>query len=273
MSSEQLLHSPLGKQSQYVTDYDAGQLCPISRENTWKEYGYKESPYTGFDIWNAYELSWLNEKGLPIVVIAEIWIPVSSPNLIESKSLKLYLNSFSQTKFKNTEQVCKTLESDLSACAGELVKVNLFPVNSNQCPSGNFEGICLDDLDINIEVYNRNADLLKATEAPVINEKLYSHLLKTNCPVTGQPDWGSIYIEYSGNPIEHTSLLKYIVSYRKHGDFHEQCTENIFLDIMQQCQPDELTVYTRYLRRGGLDINPYRSTKNDLPKNLRLFRQ
>jgi len=273
MSSEQLLNSPLGKLSHYVTEYDPGQLCPIPRVNTWEEFGYEKSPYTGCDIWNAYELSWLNEKGLPLVVIAEIWIPVESLNLIESKSFKLYLNSFSQTKFKDIDQVSEILESDLSACAGGVVKVNLLPVNSKQYQSADIEGTCLDDQDISIEVYHRDANLLEAAETRVTNEKLYSHLLKTNCPVTGQPDWGSISIEYTGKQIVHTSLLKYIISYRTQTDFHEQCTENIFLDIMQHCQPDELAVYTRYLRRGGLDINPYRSTKNEQPQNLRLFRQ
>jgi 7-cyano-7-deazaguanine reductase len=273
MSSDQLLQSPLGKQSLYVSQYDPGQLCPIPRHLTWKEYAYSQSPYFGLDIWNAYEISWLNSKGLPQVAVGEFRIPLSTPNLIESKSFKLYLNSFNQTKISNKDQLCKILESDISACAGELVKVKLFAMNHVQVTIQELGGMCLDDLDVKIEVYKRDARLLHINDEPVLNEKLYSHLLKTNCPVTGQPDWGSVYIEYSGKSIEHSSLLKYIVSYREHCDFHEQCVENIFLDIMQQCQPDELTVYARYLRRGGLDINPYRSTKNNLPDNSRLIRQ
>ncbi len=273
MSSEQLSNSPLGKQTGIVTNYDPGQLCPIPRVRTWEKYGYANSPYFGVDIWNAYEISWLNPKGLPQVAVGEFHMPLTSPNLIESKSLKLYLNSFAQTKFDNLEKVHEILTADLSACAGETIKVILYTLDKVSIDIQELEGICLDHLDVNIQVYRCDANLLQVSEKQVTREKLYSNLLKTNCPVTGQPDWGSLYIEYSGNSIEHESLLKYIVSYRDHCDFHEQCTENIFLDIMQKCQPDELIVYARYLRRGGLDINPYRSTSNILPINSRLLRQ
>lgn len=273
MNSDQLSQSPLGKQSQYVTQYDPGQLCPIPRKLTWKDYAYAKPPYAGVDIWNAYEISWLNKNGLPQVAVGEFRVPFDSPFLIESKSLKLYLNSFTQTKFNQLELVVKTITKDLSSCAGDAVTVNLYTLDNVSNDIQELEGTCLDNLDVNIDVYNRDANLLQTGKEQVTREKLYSHLLKTNCPVTGQPDWASIYIEYSGNSIEHGSLLKYIVSYREHSDFHEQCTENMFLDIMQQCQPDELTVYARYLRRGGLDINPYRSTLHDLPVNSRLIRQ
>ncbi len=273
MSSEYLVRSPLGKASAYATQYDPTQLCPVPREPGWEKYGYSKPPYSGIDIWNAYEISWLNDNGLPQVAVGEFLIPLASPNLIESKSLKLYLNSFSQTRFNNADGVCHAIASDLSACAGEPVTVNLFAIDQVPTQLHELPGTCLDKRDVTVDVYMCDASLLQVGNKTVTNEKLYSHLLKTNCPVTGQPDWGSIYIEYSGNSIEPDSLLKYIVSYRGQSDFHEQCTEKIFLDIMQQCQPTELTIYARYLRRGGLDINPYRSTKKDLPENFRLIRQ
>jgi 7-cyano-7-deazaguanine reductase len=273
MKSEQLSKSPLGKNSEYVTQYDAGLLCAIPRALSWKQYGYDSSPYCGVDIWNAYEISWLNSNGLPQVTLGEFIIPLSSPNLIESKSFKLYLNSFNQTKLENMDNLVETLETDLSGCAGEAVKVKLVPVINKQGLLNEPEGKCLDDLDIKIDVYNRDASLLRVENSTVQDEKLYSHLLKTNCPVTGQPDWGSIFIEYTGKIIEQSSLLKYIVSYREECDFHEHCVENIFLDILKICEPTELTVYARYLRRGGLDINPYRSTNKAVPNNFRLNRQ
>ncbi len=273
MNSEPLSDSPLGKHTAIVTHYDPGQLCPIPRLATWKDYGYSQPPYSGVDIWNAYEISWLNRKGLPQVAVGEFRIPLTSTNLIESKSLKLYLNSFAQTKFDTLEKVSATLTADLSACAGEAVEVNLHTLDNFKAEIKKPTGICLDHLDVSIEVYSRDASLLQSSKKQVDDEKLYSHLLRTNCPVTGQPDWGSLFIEYSGNSIEHEGLLKYIVSCREQSDFHEQCTEYFFLDIMQQCRPEELTVYTRYLRRGGLDINPCRSTGKLLPINARLSRQ
>ncbi len=273
MTSEELSHSPLGKQTQYVAQYDPGQLCPIPRLPSWEKFGFAESPYFGVDIWNAYEISWLNPKGLPQVAVGESSIPITSPNLIESKSFKLYLNSLNNSKFENTEELKQTLITDLSNCAGEKIAAELFAIDQIENSFQELDGSCLDKLDVEIDVYHRDSSLLQVEATSVANSKLYSHLLKTNCPVTGQPDWGSLYIEYSGNTIEQNSLLKYIVSYRGENDFHEQCTENIFLDIMQKCQPDDLTVYTRYLRRGGLDINPYRSTQKKMPDNFRLARQ
>jgi 7-cyano-7-deazaguanine reductase len=273
MESEKLQHSPLGKQSNYVSKYDAKQLCAIPRELSWKKYGYQSPPYFGFDIWNAYEISWLNENGMPQVAIGEFIIPLSSPNLIESKSFKLYLNSFNQSSVKNSEELIHTLQSDLSSCAGETIKVDLFSVDDDNHRLHTATGKCLDHQNITTDVYKRDISFLQLEKGYQENEVLYSHLLKTNCPVTGQPDWGSLFIEYSGKTIVQSNLLKYIVSYRDECDFHEQCVENIFLDIMKQCQPDELTVYARYLRRGGLDINPYRSTKADTPGNNRLIRQ
>ncbi len=188
MVSEEVFLSPLGKKVTYVSQYDSSLLCAIPRENTWKKYGYKKSPYIGCDIWNAYELSWLNKNGLPIVVVAEIRIPLKSTNLIESKSFKLYLNSFTQTRFNNVEEVSDLLETDLSACASEPVSVKFSPVSDKNYSIENFKGFCLDHLDVSIEKYSRDASLLQVIEGSVTNVKLYSHLLKTNCPLTKQPD-------------------------------------------------------------------------------------
>jgi 7-cyano-7-deazaguanine reductase len=273
MKPGQLLSSPLGKKSAYVSHYDPGQLCPIPRQAVWEKYGHQTSPYYGLDIWNAYEISWLNKQGLPQIAIGEFTVPVQSPNLIESKSFKLYLNSFNQTRIDTREDLARALRNDLSGCAGETVNVKLFTLDDVETDFHQLQGSCLDGLDVNIDVYNREPALLCVEDEPVVDEKVYSHLLKTNCPVTEQPDWASIYIEYTGKLIEQSSLLKYIVSFREQCDFHEQCTEIIFLDILEKCQPTELTVYSRYLRRGGLDINPWRSTKNIRPENIRLIRQ
>ena len=273
MSSETLSNSPLGKPTSVVSKYDPEQLCAIPRQHTWEKYDYAQSPYFGIDIWNAYEISWLNSRGLPQVAVGEFHVPITSANIIESKSLKLYLNSFAQTKVENQEKLREIISRDLSACAEETIVVKLFRLNEFDNSIGKFNGVCLDALEVEIDTYKRDPELLQTAQTQVKNERLHSHLLKTNCPVTNQPDWGSVHIEYSGKSIEHTGLLKYIVSFREECDFHEQCTENIFLDIMQECQPDELTVYARYLRRGGLDINPYRSTNNELPSNTRLIRQ
>jgi 7-cyano-7-deazaguanine reductase len=273
MSSGSLSNSSLGKITSFVSKYDPELLCAIPRQRSWEKYGYAQSPYFGVDIWNAYEISWLDTQGLPQVVVGELYMPITSANIIESKSLKLYLNSFAQTKVENLEKLKALITNDLSACAGETILVKLFRLDEFDNNIRRFDGTCLDELDVEIDSYKRNAKLLLTTKTQVENDKVYSHLLKTNCPVTNQPDWGSLYIEYSGESIEREGLLKYIVSFREECGFHEQCTETIFLDIMQKCQPEELTVYARYLRRGGLDINPYRSTNSGSPRNTRLIRQ
>ena len=273
MSADQLQHTPLGKNSDYPKNYDPAQLCPLKRSGSWHDFGYESAPWVGVDIWNAWEISWLNPNGLPQVAVAEIRVPASSPFLIESKSLKLYLNSFSSTSFNSPGEIQDVISTDLSACAKEQVSVELSAVSDIPATQTKLDGFCIDDLDININEYKRNAGLLAVMDASESQQTLYSHLLKTNCPVTGQPDWGTVIVEYRGQTINHEGLLKYIVSLRDECDFHEQCTETIFLDIMQQCQPKELTVYTRYLRRGGLDINPWRSNFEETPNNTRLGRQ
>ena len=273
MGNEDLLHTPLGRQSSVSSAYDPSQLCPIPRAQTWLNYGLEQAPWFGVDIWNAWEISWLNTKGLPQMATGEFRIPASTVNIIESKSLKLYLNSFNQSKFENRQLVEQTIRRDLSNCAGEEIDLQLFPLDAAPGNILPLAGKCLDELEISIDEYQRNPQLLQCDTGLSRKEKLISHLLKTNCPVTAQPDWGSVCIDYSGNAISHESLLRYLVSYRNENDFHEQCVENIFMDIMQQCQPESLTVYARYLRRGGLDINPWRSTENLRPDNTRLLRQ
>lgn len=272
LHSDNLDYSPLGKKSAYVDQYDPSLLFPIARKIKRDEISVPDNlPFYGVDIWNAFELSWLNEKGKPQVAIAVFEIPCESPNIIESKSFKLYLNSFNNSRMPS-DHVMKRLQQDLSAAAGAPVSVTLQHV-ADSCVMSHLSGRCLDDLDIECCEFDVNREVLSVTDVEV-EETLHSHLLKSNCLVTGQPDWGSIEIGYLGKQINHEALLQYIISFRNHNEFHEQCVERIFMDIMQQCQPKQLTVYARYTRRGGLDINPFRSTKKYAQvSNTRLPRQ
>lgn len=270
---DQVKASPLGQDTVYVNEYDASLLYPIRRDLNWEAKGVKRSslPFRGLDIWNAYEVSWLDAGGKPVVRLAEFRIPASSPCIIESKSFKLYLNSFNLSRFAQESEVRERMQADLSAAAGAPVQVKLIPL-TQVVEVSQLKGRCLDDLPLQVEHYSPAPELLNAS-GPVTEETLVSHLLKSNCPVTGQPDWASVQIRYKGAQIDHKGLLAYLISYREHGDFHEQCVENIFMDIWQRCRPQKLSVYARYVRRGGLDINPYRSSINDEPQNLRLSRQ
>ena len=266
---------PLGKNTDYIDTYAPELLRTIPRINNRKLLGINSDslPFQGVDVWNTYELSWLDLLGKPVVAIAEIAYSCQSPCIIESKSLKLYLNSFNQTAFESNGKVLATLQKDLSSLVGMPVDIKFFP-NSSGMDSNGFEGVCLDDLKVEITDYQVNPDLLKNTSTTgVIAESVFSHLLKSNCPITCQPDWASVYISYQGRPIDHEALLKYIVSYRKHNEFHEQTVERIFMDILDRCKPDKLTVYARYVRRGGIDINPFRSNFEKLDENYRQFRQ
>jgi len=232
-------------------------------------------PFGGEDLWNAYELSWLNPKGKPVVAVGTLRVPANSPNLIESKSLKLYFNSFNQTVFQSTAEASATIERDLSAAASAPVLVDLQPLH--EAPQANITypaGILLDTQDIICDTYQPAPALLSAVDGPAVEETLYSHLLKSNCLVTGQPDWAMVVIRYRGKAIDRTGLLRYLVSFRGHNEFHEQCVERIFCDITQHCRPDALAVHARYTRRGGLDINPYRySGDYPPPGNEREIRQ
>ena len=267
----------LGQQTKYAEKYDRTLLQPVPRHLNRDMLNITTTqPFTiGADIWTAYEISWLNPKGVPQVAIADVSIDFRSENLIESKSFKLYLNSFNQTQFANFDEVQQILQQDLQDCAKGEVKVRLNSLTDyTQQPIAALDGDCIDGLDIEIEDYAFNAELLKnCTSDNIIEETLVSHLLKSNCLITQQPDWGSLQIHYVGKQINREQLLRYIISFRQHNEFHEQCVERIFCDLMHFSAPEKLTVYARYTRRGGLDINPYRSNFEPLPPNLRLARQ
>jgi len=270
-------HSPLGKSSEYIATYTPSLLFPIPRTAKWAELGLTADtlPYYGVDYWNCFELSWLLPSGKPVVAIGEFSIPANSPNIIESKSFKLYLNSLNQTPFASTDDLIACLQKDLSAAAGKPIGVRVRNLDEVQLEGFSpLPGICIDELDVAIDGYEHpRPELLRCDTSRTVEESVYSHLLKSNCPVTSQPDWGSVVVQYRGAALDHASLLTYLVSFRQHSDFHEQCVERIFLDLQRLLQPDHLTVYARYVRRGGLDINPYRSTLRALPANLRLVRQ
>ena len=270
-------HSPLGKSSEYIATYTPSLLFPIPRAAKWAELGLTAEtlPYQGVDFWNCYELSWLLPSGKPVVAIGEFCIPADSPNIIESKSFKLYLNSLNQTPFASQAELVSTLERDLSGAAGKPVGVRIRSLKDIEAEGiVPVPGVCVDDLDVTISSYDRpQPELLQCDESRVVEESLHSHLLKSNCPVTSQPDWGSVAVEYRGAALDHGSFLAYIVSFRQHSDFHEQCVERIFMDLLRLLKPEKLTVSARYVRRGGLDINPYRSTETLTLENGRLARQ
>jgi len=272
-------HSPLGKPSAYKTEYDPTLLFPIPRQPKRTEIGLPEgtrAPFFGVDVWNAYEVSWLNQKGKPQVAIATFIIPSDTPNIIESKSFKLYLNAFNQTKVASPEALQQLLHHDLSEAVGGTVQVRLVTeADFAGQKMGELDGLLLDRLDIEVDRYEPAPDLLRAAQnEPPVEETLVSHLLKSNCLVTGQPDWGSVQIRYVGAPIDQEGLLKYLISFRNHNEFHEQCVERIFMDVMRACKPVKLAVYARYTRRGGLDINPFRTNFNTpWPDNRRNARQ
>ena len=267
--------NPLGRDTDYPQEYSPDLLFPVPRSEARQTIGIgSELPFTGHDLWNAWELTWLDERGKPIVATAEFRLDARSENLIESKSFKLYLNSLAMTRYPDAETVANILFDDLSRAAGGDVEIDLYAAGTwNDMQVDTLPGTCIDDLDVECTATDVDKSLLIVDESTVANEQVYSHLLRSNCPVTNQPDSGSVYIEYSGKQIDHEGLLAYLVSYRQHEGFHEACVENIFVDIMERCAPDELTVLARYNRRGGLDINPIRSTEDvDVP-NLRLWRQ
>jgi len=275
--------SQLGKATSYPDQYDASLLFPIARAAQRGELGLGDTlPFLGADLWTAFELSWLNARGKPQVALAHFTVPCESRNLIESKSFKLYLNSFNNTRFADAAEVHGRLRTDLteavwrggvvqSSVGVKLVAADLF----DREPIYELDGLSLDRLDLDCDRYTPAPELLSAAfdEAPV-SEVLTSNLLRSNCPVTGQPDWGSVQISYFGPQIDQAALLRYIVSFRNHTGFHEHCVERMFMDIQQRCQPHKLSVYARYTRRGGLDINPFRTSyPQALPANHRNARQ
>lgn len=267
----------LGKETQYHDQYDAGLLqgVPRSLNRDSLSLTAENLPFHGGDIWTMYELSWLNSKGLPQVAIGHVELDATTENLIESKSFKLYLNSFNQTRFESWDIVEKTLLKDLTICAKGKVNLTIYPLSHfTSQPIVDFAGECIDEQDIEIDNYQFDAQWLnESTTDTLVEETLVSHLLKSNCLITNQPDWGSVAIQYKGKKIDREKLLRYLVSFRQHNEFHEQCVERIFHDIMQLCAPETLTVYARYTRRGGLDINPWRSNCEFVPEISRLARQ
>lgn len=275
--------SQLGKASAYVDQYDASLLFPLPRETKRLEIGINgRLPFLGADLWTAFELSWLNLRGKPQVALAHFTVPCESTHIVESKSFKLYLNSFNNSRFATVDVVRERIRDDISAAIWQggpvrtaagvrLLTHELFDAE----PVQELDGLSIDRLDVECDLYQPSPHLLNATfdEKPV-EETLVSHLLKSNCLVTGQPDWGSVQIRYSGPPIDQAGLLQYIVSFRNHNEFHEQCVERIYMDVMTRCKPTKLSVYARYTRRGGLDINPWRTSHPQLPPpNVRTARQ
>ena len=269
--------SQLGKTSSYADQYDASLLFPIPRADKRAEIGVSGTPpFFGADMWTLYELSWLNQRGKPQVALAQVTVPCESPNIVESKSLKLYLNSFNNSRFADAREVRERIRADLSAATGVGIGIKTIgPELFDREPVNEMDGLNLDRLDVECLHFTPTPELLFAeADEPPVTETLTSNLLKSNCLVTGQPDWGSVQIAYSGPAINQEGLLQYLVSFRNHNEFHEQCVERIFMDVWARCKPIKLSVYARYTRRGGLDINPFRcSYPAQLPPNVRTARQ
>ncbi|MDO9402650.1 MAG: NADPH-dependent 7-cyano-7-deazaguanine reductase QueF [Polaromonas sp.] len=269
--------SSLGKSAAYTDQYDASLLFPIPRAAKRAAIGITGTPvFFGADMWTAFELSWLNLRGKPQVALAHITVPCESPNIVESKSLKLYLNSFNNTRFADARDVRERIRADLNAVVGAGIGIKtLGPELFDREPVHELDGLNLDRLDVECLHFTPEPELLFAEfDEPPVDETLTSNLLRSNCPVTGQPDWGSVQISYSGPQINQEGLLQYLVSYRNHNGFHEHCVEQIFMDLWLRCRPVKLSVHARYTRRGGLDINPFRTSyPQALPPNIRMARQ
>ena len=255
------MSNPLGQITAYPSAYDAGLLFPIPRTQSRAELGISEPlPFRGYDAWRAYELSWLDSHGKPVVAIGEFLFPVTSVNLVESKSFKLYLNSLNQERFDSFSAVEELVARDLGAVAQCPVLVKLWGLREAGTALEVPQGHCLDTLDIAPTLYTPEPQLLSTDQRGLLTETLYSDLFRSNCPVTSQPDWGTVVIRYTGQGIDHASLLRYLISFRNHEGFHEECAERIFRDLQVHCAPQSLSVAINFLRRGGLEINPVRST-------------
>jgi len=267
---------PLGKATEYADTYTPSLLFPLNRAEARAGMGITESlPFKGEDVWWCYELSWLASGGKPQVAALQINVPCSSPCIVESKSLKLYLNSFAQTRFNNKAEVLATLNSDLSVAFRSPILVQLLELNQLPVVSDHLPGFCLDGLDLETDTYEVDAGLLSVDEGEErrVKETLFSHVFRSLCPVTGQPDFATVIVRYLGRPIARASLLRYLVSYRCHQAFHEAAVEQIFMDIAHHCRPEQLSVTGRFLRRGGIDINPFRSNVDERAAEIRLPRQ
>jgi 7-cyano-7-deazaguanine reductase len=271
-----LIDAPLGKSSEYPDSYNSALLFPIPRDHNRQRIGLADGrwPWFGEDLWQGWEISWLRPGGVPAVAWAEIFVPAASPSIVESKSMKLYLNSLNQAVFSSTDRVGEVIARDLSSVSGAAVSVKLHSVDESLRLAGRPEGfVLIDEEPLEEVVYEYQPEVLTVVSREPVTECLCSHLLKSNCPVTGQPDWATLLVGYTGPAIDRASLLRYVVGFRQTQDFHEHCVETIFTDLMARCQPEHLTVCARYTRRGGLDINPLRSTAPDAEFGPRLIRQ
>ncbi len=266
---------PLGRNTGYPQEYAPQVLCPISRADSREILGLSgDLPFQGVDIWNAWELTWLGDGDLPTVATAEINVPADSPRIVESKSLKLYLNSFAMSRFSSSAHVAETVAKDLSSCTGSHIDIKILPVTGSEARQvSRLAGTCLDSMAVTCSNSEVDPDLLLADHNTIVAEDLHTHLLRSLCPVTSQQDIGSLQISYRGPKIDRASLLRYVVSYRQHQDFHESCVERMFVDLMSRCAPLKLSIHARYQRRGGIDINPFRSNTQERAVNLRLWRQ
>ncbi len=265
---------PLGRHTEYADGYDRGLLFTLSRADARQRIGLAEPlPFSGVDQWTAWELSWLEPDGRPVVAVLRFEVPADSERLIESKSLKLYLNGFAMTHFDDAAEVAARISADLGDAAGADIQARLATAaDSASDDIDRLPGRCIDDEPLSLDACGPDPSLLRRARATT-HEKLHSHLLRSLCPVTGQPDTGSIAIEYRGPRIDRAALLAYLVGFRQHRDFHELCVERIFGDLLQRCEPRELTVHAFYNRRGGIDINPFRSNVLERAPALRLWRQ
>ncbi len=267
--------NPMGKATEYPEKFDPDLLVAIPRSVNRRLLGIEDSPpFVGMDTWHAYELSWLNDQGKPQLALARFSFSCNCPNLIESKSLKLFLNSLNQERIGSEQDLLILLIEHLSKCSGDEVEIKLFALTESEKLVQHPVGQCLDDLPVMITDYQPDPALLFCYQNEIVEESLYTNLFKSNCPITDQPDWASLSIYYQGEAIDHEALLKYFISYRLHSDYHENCVEKIFVDIQQQCQPEKLLIQANFLRRGGLDINPVRSSDAELIKTpARFIRQ
>jgi 7-cyano-7-deazaguanine reductase len=264
----------LGQHTPVMQDYAPQILHAIPRASARAQLGLGQSlPFHGVDLWHAYELSWLDGTGKPVARVGRFGVPAASPNMVESKSFKLYLNSLNNTRFSSTDEARSTIAADISAVAGAEVALELLSVGDPALQGSNLKGECLDELGVAPWTGEPQAQQIQVLPEGISEETLYSHLLRSLCPVTGQPDWATLWLHYRGKPIEHSSLLQYIIAYRDHREFHEQCVERMFCDLVQRCEPQFLHLQAFYTRRGGLDINPFRSTDANVRPLPRLNRQ
>jgi len=264
----------LGKHTPVVDEYSPQLLYPIPRRDARDRLGLHEPlPFAGADLWHAYEMSWLDHTGKPVARVGRFTIGAGSPNMVESKSFKLYLNSLNSTCFTSDEEAAATIKRDIGKTVGEDVALELFDPDDQSLAGAGLSGVCLDDIPVATEAVEPEATILRVQPTEPVEEKLYSHLLRSLCPVTGQPDWATVWVHYRGAKIDQGSLLRYIIAYRRHQEFHEQCVERMFIDIWQRCSPEFLHIPAFYTRRGGLDINPFRSTDPAARPLPRLNRQ